>query len=58
MTALENFVATMKKSDEISTIENEQKDQIPKVESKLNEDEQHRFRPIIPPLIGKYHISI
>lgn len=58
MTALENFVTTMKKSDEILSIDNEKKQPISTIETEFKENEQLRFNPIIPPLIGKFFLSI
>jgi len=70
MNALEKFVIDMKKSDEITTLENEQQEQMQQLEKKLTEDEQQekiqqsekkltedeqrRFSLVLPPLNGKY----
>jgi len=51
MNALEKFVIDMKKSDEISILENEQQEQIQQSENKLTEDEQRRISLVLPPLI-------
>jgi hypothetical protein len=57
MNALEKFVNDMKKSDEITILENEQQEQNQQLETKLTEDEQRRFSLVLPPLIGKYKNS-
>ena len=54
MNTLEKFVIDMKKSDEISMLENEQQEQIQESEKKLTEDVQRRISLVLPPLIGKY----
>jgi hypothetical protein len=51
MNALEKFVLDMKKSEEISLLENQQ------IENKLTEDEQRRISLVLPPLIGEYEKS-
>ncbi len=58
MNALEKFVSDMKKSEELSTLENEQQEQQEQqqnqeIEKKLTDDEQRRFSLIIPPLVGE-----
>lgn len=54
MNALEKFVSDMKKSDEISVLENEQQEQNQELNKNLNEDEQRRVSLIIPPLTSKF----
>lgn len=58
MNGLEDFVAAMKKSDELSAVKDEPKQPTEQLPTKTIEDEQRRFDLTVPPLVGKYGISI
>ena len=58
MNGLEDFVAAMKKSDEIPVIKDEPKQPTEQLNTKTIDDEQRRFGLIVPPLVSKYRICI